>query len=87
MSDSNDRAVKIIELLTLEELEILENLVGKDYLEIFGKGLSAKATYSLHWILNKRSNPETKIEDSKKLTLPVMNAYIKEFAANDPKGI
>lgn len=75
----------ILELLTFEELEIMENIVGKEYAEIFSKGLGARATYTLHWILAQRNNPEAKIEDSKKLNLGVMNAFIEEFI-NDPKG-
>lgn len=74
----------ILEILIFEELELLENLVGKEYHEIFSKGLSAKASYCLHWILAKRSNPDAKIEDSKKLTLNLLNDYIKGFL-NDPK--
>jgi hypothetical protein len=74
----------ILEILDFEELEILENLVGKEYHEIFGKGLSAKASYSLHWILEKRSNPDAKIEVSKKKNLAFLNEYLKGFL-NDPK--
>lgn len=74
----------ILEVLDFEELELLENLVGKEYHEIFGKGLSAKASYCLHWILTKRSNPEAKIEVSKKMTLADLNEFIKGFL-NDPK--
>jgi hypothetical protein len=74
----------LLDVLDFEELEILENLVGKEYHEIFAKGFSAKASYSLHWILEKRSNPDAKIEDSKKKKLPFLNEYLKGFL-NDPK--
>lgn len=76
--------VSILEVLTFEELELLENLVGKEYAEIFTNGMSAKATYCLHWLLSKRSNPDAKIEDSKKINLAGMNDFLQGFL-NDPK--
>ncbi len=77
----------ILELLTLEELELLENLVGKPYIEIFSReGLgSAKAGYAIHWLIAKRSNPQAEIADSKKLNLQQMNQAFEDFA-NNPKA-
>ena len=77
----------ILEILTMEELELLENLVGKEYPLIFVKtGLSAKATYCLHWILEKRENPSADIEASKKLNLAALNEAIKKYLI-DPKAL
>jgi hypothetical protein len=75
----------ILELLTMEELETLENLVGKTYTEIFTKtGMTAKAAYSLHWILQKRNNPEADIANSKKLNVTQLNKAFEDYT-EDPK--
>jgi hypothetical protein len=82
----SQKPATVLELLTMEELETLESLTGKEYVEIFsGKGMSAKETRCLHWILSKRANPNAKMEDSKNLTIVDMGKFLQEFLA-DPKA-
>lgn len=77
----------ILELLTLEELELLENLVGKPYIDIFSReGLgSAKAGYAIHWLIQRRNNAQADINESKKLNLQQLNEAFEAFA-NSPKA-
>lgn len=58
------------ESLTLEEVEIIENLTGESIDEAFGAGKpKAKALRSFVWIIKKRSDPNYTIEQASKLSL------------------
>ena len=65
MSNSFD-----FESLTLEEVEVIENLTNLSIDEAFSNGKpKGKALASFVWVVMKRSNPNYKMEDAKKLTL------------------
>lgn len=83
MSENN---TTILDILNMEELELLENLTGQKYGEIFGSktGVSAKALYSIHWILEKRNNPDADIAVSRKLKQEQINDALRKHL-NDPK--
>lgn len=77
----------ILELLTMAELEELENLTGQRYTEIFSKeGMSARAGYVLHWILAKRTNPAADIQVSKGLSLVALNTFFGEYVDSPKQG-
>jgi hypothetical protein len=58
------------ESLTLEEVELIENLTNSSIDEAFGNGKpKGKALSSFVWIVMKRANPAAKMEDAKKVTL------------------
>ena len=58
------------ESLTLEEVELIENLTNSSIDEAFGNGKpKGKALSAFVWIVLKRDNPAFKMEDAKKLTL------------------
>ena len=77
----------ILELLSMAELEELENLTGQRYTEIFSKeGMSARAGYSLHWILSKRNNQQADIQVSKSLSLIELNQFFNEYVDNPKQG-
>jgi hypothetical protein len=58
------------ESLTLEEVEIIENLTNTSIDEAFGNGKpKGKALSAFVWVVLKRNNPTFKMEDAKKLTL------------------
>jgi hypothetical protein len=58
------------ESLTLEEVEIIENLTNTSIDEAFGNGKpKGKALSAFVWVVLKRNNPAFKMEDAKKLTL------------------
>jgi hypothetical protein len=58
------------ESLTLEEVEIIENLTNTSIDEAFGNGKpKGKALSAFVWVVLKRSNPGYKMEDAKKLSL------------------
>lgn len=78
--------VTILDILTMDEIETLEQLTGKEINELFGSGsLSAKATKLMVWLLMKRRNPEVNIAEAGKLTLTQSAEYIKDFVDN-PKA-
>jgi len=78
--------VTILDVLTMDEIETLEQITGKEINELFGSGnLSAKATKAMVWLLMKRQNPQVNIADAGKMTILEAAEYIKEFVAN-PKG-
>lgn len=78
--------VTILDVLTMDEIETLEQLTGKEINELFGSGnLSAKATKAMVWILMKRTNPQANIAEAGKLTILEAANYIKDFIA-DPKA-
>lgn len=78
--------VTILDVLTMDEIEILEQSTGKEINEIFGEGkLSAKATKMMVWLLMKRNKPDVNIAEAGKLTLTQSADFIKEFVEN-PKA-
>lgn len=78
--------VTILDVLTMDEIETLEQLTGKEINELFGSGnLSAKATKAMVWLLMKRSNPNANIAEAGKLTILEAADFIKDFVSN-PKA-
>lgn len=58
------------ESLTLEEVELIENLTNSGIDEAFGNGKpKGKALAAFVWVVLKRDNPNYKMEDAKKLSL------------------
>jgi hypothetical protein len=58
------------ESLTLEEVEVIENLTNSSIDEAFSNGKpKGKALSAFVWVVLKRENPSFKIEDARKLTL------------------
>ena len=58
------------ESLTLEEVEVIENLTNSSIDEAFANGKpKGKALSAFVWVVLKRENPSFKIEDARKLTL------------------
>ena len=58
------------ESLTLEEVEIIENLTGESIDQAFANGKpKGKALKSFIWIVMKRENPKFTLEDASKFTL------------------
>lgn len=78
--------VTILDVLTMDEIETLEQITGKEINELFGSGsLSAKATKAMVWLLMKRENANANIADAGKLTILEAADYIKAFV-QDPKA-
>jgi len=70
----------------MDEIEQLNLLTGRSFEDVFEKGLGlGKATKSLCWILDKRNNPESKIETFGKMNVHEVNAFLEEFVA-EKKG-
>ena len=66
------------ESLTLEEVELIENLTNSSIDEAFGNGKpKGKALSVFVWVILKRNNPNYKIEDAKKLSLKEALEMIK----------
>ena len=66
------------ESLTLEEVELIENLTNSSIDEAFGNGKpKGKALSAFVWVILKRSNPNFKMEDAKKITLKEALGMIK----------
>jgi hypothetical protein len=66
------------ESLTLEEVEIIENLTNSSIDEAFSNGKpKGKALSAFVWVILKRSNPNYKMEDAKKITLKEALGMIK----------
>jgi hypothetical protein len=58
------------ESLTLEEVELIENLTNSSIDEAFENGKpKGKALSAFVWVVLKRDNPSYKMEDAKKLSL------------------
>ena len=58
------------ESLTLEEVEIIENLTNSSIDEAFSNGKpKGKALTAFVWVVLKRNNPSYKIEEARKLSL------------------
>jgi hypothetical protein len=66
------------ESLTLEEVELIENLTNTSIDEAFGNGKpKGKALSAFVWVVLKRDNPNYKMEDAKKLSLKEALAMIQ----------
>ena len=66
------------ESLTLEEVELIENLTNTGIDEAFGNGKpKGKALSAFVWVVLKRDNPSYKMEDAKKLSLKDALAMIQ----------
>jgi hypothetical protein len=64
--------------LTLEEVELIENLTNSSIDEAFGNGKpKGKALSAFVWVVQKRNNPNYKMEDAKKLSLKQALSMIK----------
>lgn len=64
--------------LTLEEVEIIENLTGESIDQAFGDGKpKGKALRSFVWIVMKRENPKFTIEEASKITLSQAIAMVQ----------
>jgi hypothetical protein len=66
------------ESLTLEEVELIENLTNTSIDEAFGNGKpKGKALSAFVWVVLKRDNPNYKMEEAKKLSLKDALAMIQ----------
>lgn len=66
------------ESLTLEEVELIENLTNSSIDEAFGNGKpKGKALAAFVWVVRKRNDPSYKMEDAKKLSLKDALAMIQ----------
>jgi hypothetical protein len=66
------------ESLTLEEVEVIENLTNTSIDEAFSDGKpKGKALAAFVWVVMKRDNPNYKMEDAKKLSLKEALAMIQ----------
>jgi hypothetical protein len=66
------------ESLTLEEVELIENLTNVGIDEAFGSGKpKGKALAAFIWVVKKRDNPNYKMEDAKKISLKEALATIQ----------
>lgn len=66
------------ESLTLEEVELIENLTNSSIDEAFSNGKpKGKALSAFVWVVLKRDNPNYKMEDAKKVSLKDALGMIK----------
>jgi hypothetical protein len=66
------------ESLTLEEVELIENLTNSSIDEAFSNGKpKGKALAAFVWVVLKRENPTYKMEDAKKISLKEALGMIK----------
>jgi hypothetical protein len=66
------------ESLTLEEVEVIENLTNNSIDEAFANGKpKGKALSAFVWVVQKRDNPNYKMEDAKKISLKQALEMIK----------
>jgi hypothetical protein len=66
------------ESLTLEEVELIENLTNTGIDEAFANGKpKGKALSAFVWVVLKRGNPNYKMEDAKKVSLKDALGMIK----------
>lgn len=64
--------------LTLEEVELIENLLGVSLDDAFSDGKpKGKALKVFVWVMTKRTNPSYTIEEASKLSLKEALAMIK----------
>jgi hypothetical protein len=66
------------ESLTLEEVELIENLTNSSIDEAFANGKpKGKALAAFVWVVMKRDNPNYKMEEAKKISLKEALGMIK----------
>lgn len=66
------------ESLTLEEVEIIENITGESIDKAFSDGKpKGKALRSFVWVVMKRTNPSYTIEEASKVTLSQALAMVQ----------
>jgi hypothetical protein len=66
------------ESLTLEEVELIENLTNSSIDQAFQDGKpKGKALSAFVWVVLKRNNPNYKMEDAKKISLKEALEMIK----------
>ena len=66
------------ESLTLEEVEVIENLTNSSIDQAFQDGKpKGKALSAFVWVVLKRGNPNYKMEDAKKISLKEALEMIK----------
>jgi hypothetical protein len=66
------------ESLTLEEVEVIENLTNSSIDQAFQDGKpKGKALSAFVWVVLKRENPNYKMEDAKKISLKQALEMIK----------
>ena len=66
------------ESLTLEEVELIENLTNSSIEQAFQDGKpKGKALSAFVWVVLKRDNPSYKMEDAKKISLKDALSMIK----------
>jgi hypothetical protein len=66
------------ESLTLEEVELIENLTNSSIDEAFANGKpKGKSLAAFVWVVGKRSNPTYKMEEAKKVSLREALSMIK----------
>jgi hypothetical protein len=77
----------IVDILTMDEIEQLNLLTGRSFEEVFEKGLGlGKATKALCWILDKRNNPDSKLETFGSMNVHQVSKFVEGFI-EDPKGL
>lgn len=78
--------MRIIETLTMAEIDEVAQLAGRDFSEIMEKGIKpGREMACLAWVLEKRSNPAATIDRFQQMTMTAMAEYLKGHAV-DPKG-
>jgi hypothetical protein len=79
--------MSIIETLTMQEIEELSNLAGRDFLDIMENGLQpGRQMGALAWIIAKRTDTNAKIETYMGYTMAQMRDYLKGHGEN-PKDL
>ena len=77
--------MRVIEQLTMAEMDELANLAGVKFSDIMENGIEpGRQLACLAWILDKRQNPASAIDRFQKMTLTDMHEFLKGFAS-DPK--
>lgn len=77
--------MRIIETLTMAEIEELSNLSGRDFLEIMENGIQpGRQMAALAWIIAKRTDAAAKIETYMAYDMAQMRDFIKGHG-EDPK--
>jgi len=76
----------IVEVLTMDEIEQINLLTGSSFEDSFSKGIKlGKPTMVLCWILSKRTNPTTTLEEFGNFTVTQVNDFLQGFLS-DPKA-
>jgi len=77
----------VVDILTMDEIEQLNLLTGRSFEEVFEKGLGlGKNAKALCWVLDKRNNPDSKLEKFGNMNIHQINEFLEGFIA-DPKGL